>query len=429
MKVLAQISHHALFALATASIFSDVLVQSMTIPKSDGVKFSKKSSFTPIELDFNVVTKGNSTADEVYDSFISTRPWLQQTATDENGIKRRSSPLSSDLIYNINLYLMYIYLGSDNQPIEVAIDTGSSDLWVPTTNVTCAGYVQCKSYLTFNTSSSSTFESLGTVFQAGYADSSSSKGTWAKDSFSFTSSGAPLVPSVQFGAANFSSLEQGILGIAKEGQESGNTRYHNLPEVLVDDGLIAKNSYSLYLNSLDSSTGKLIFGGIDEEKYYGDLVALPIQKSGGYNNSLQVKLDSIQLSGLDNFTVDTPFVLDSGTTVTLLPSSVFSYLQNATHGTSSDSWLGNTIAVDCSYKTSTGSLTYNFDGVSIVVPIKDLVEDDFGGSCSLGVIESDTYSILGDNFLRSAYVYYDLTDNEISLAQAKYTDASNVVSA
>ena len=33
-------------------------------------------------------------------------------------------------------------------------------------------------------------------------------------------------------------------------------------------------------------------------------------------------------------------------------------------------------------------------------------------------------NILGDNFLRSAYIVYDLDDNEISLAQVKYTSAS-----
>ena len=36
------------------------------------------------------------------------------------------------------------------------------------------------------------------------------------------------------------------------------------------------------------------------------------------------------------------------------------------------------------------------------------------------------YNILGDNFLRSAYIVYDLDDNEISLAQVKYTTASNI---
>lgn len=428
MHFFAHFSHQVFLALIMRFIFAGPKVQSMAIPETEKTELTKKSSFTPIEVDFSVIkaTQNDSSINGLFETLASTRPWLQQSKT--NGLDKRSGPLPESLTYAVSIYLADIYLGSNDQHIEVALDTGSSDLWVVSSNATCGGLTNCKQDGTFDTNGSSTYESLGTEFKILYADKSTSEGTWSKDSFSFADSGNPTVPSLQFAVVSNTSAAQGILGIAKENEESSANKYHNLPEVLVDDGVIAKNSYSLFLNSADSSTGKIIFGGIDEEKYYGDLVALPIQNTGNFANDLTVQLNSVQLTGQDTFAVDSAFVLDSGTTVTLLPSPVFNYLKDATDGYPIPIPLGDVLLVDCKYQNSNDSLTYNFDGVSIVVPVSDLIEES-QGFCFLFVVESNTYPILGDNFLRSAYVYYDLTDNEISLAQAKYTNSSNIVAA
>jgi hypothetical protein len=68
---------------------------------------------------------------------------------------------------------------------------------------------------------------------------------------------------------------------------------------------------------------------------------------------------------------------------------------------------------NCDLQFADGSLDFDFSGVKIRVPysefiIKDLLQDgdDF---CSLGIEAiNSTCVILGDTFLRSAYVVYDL---------------------
>ncbi|KAA8570034.1 hypothetical protein EYC84_002371 [Monilinia fructicola] len=48
-----------------------------------------------------------------------------------------------------------------------------------------------------------------------------------------------------------------------------------------------------------------------------------------------------------------------------------------------------------------------------------------GEACAFGIFNgSDGYYVLGDTFLRSAYVVYDLDNNQVGLAQANF-EASN----
>lgn len=70
------------------------------------------------------------------------------------------------------------------------------------------------------------------------------------------------------------------MGIGYDSNESGtapNGTYPSVMDNLVDQGIIARKAYSLYLNDLESNRGSVVFGGIDTTKYTGELVALPFQ--------------------------------------------------------------------------------------------------------------------------------------------------------
>lgn len=318
-------------------------------------------------------------------------------------------------------YLADIYLGSNKQHVEVLVDTGSSDLWVVAKGATCEDGAACTSYGTYDKSSSSTFKSLGTTFQIEYVDGTTSTGTWSKETLTF---GSESVTGLQFGDVSTTSSDIGVLGISVEAQESTNNEYPNLPVLLKNQGIIDKNAYSLYLNSADAASGSVLFGAIDNAKYSGSLVSLPQSSSG----SLSVKLNSITYNSKTT-SVSTSVVLDSGTTLTYLPSSIVSALGKAVGGTYSSS--GGYYQISCD-QPSNKYFTYNFNGVSIQVPLSDLAisltysDGTASGSCALGVLPSSDYYILGDNFLRSAYVYYDLDDATISIAQVKYTTAEDI---
>ncbi|RCK59355.1 Candidapepsin-8 [Candida viswanathii] len=329
-------------------------------------------------------------------------------------------------LYNEQVtYSANITVGSDHQVQNVIIDTGSSDLWVVDSSATCqaqSGYASdyCFSGGSYNRSTSSTYQSLGTAFGILYGDGSSSTGTWAVDTVGI--SGA-VITNQQFGDVTSTSVEQGILGIGLDTNESIDTIYDNLPINLKNQGYISTNGYSLYLNSRGATTGSIIFGGIDHAKYRDTLTTLPITST----TEFRIQTNSVTV-GKSTISIDADMLLDSGTTLTYLPLNVVSRIASAVGGLTYNrligayTWACNRI----------GNLTYNFpQGLSINIPYSDLAvqlyytDGTVADICAFGIL-SGSLNILGDNFLRHAYVAYNLDAKTISLAPVVYTPESNI---
>ena len=76
---------------------------------------------------------------------------------------------------------------------------------------------------------------------------------------------------------------------------AGQVCLHVKPAQLLADGVIQSNAFSLWLNDLDASTGSILFGGIDTEKFEGTLATLPIQKESGYYAEFLITLTGVSL--------------------------------------------------------------------------------------------------------------------------------------
>lgn len=80
---------------------------------------------------------------------------------------------------------------------------------------------------------------------------------------------------------------------------------------------------------LDSNTGSILFGGVDTEKYEGDLSVLPIQidSQSGDISSFTIALSGITISNkagkrqYSKTNLAIPVILDSGTTISYLPGT------------------------------------------------------------------------------------------------------------
>ena len=70
--------------------------------------------------------------------------------------------------------------------------------------------------------------------------------------------------------------------------------------------------------------------------------------------------------------------------------------------------------------------TFDFGSNKVRFSYKDAVSRQ-GNKCYLGFTYHNGMQILGDIFLRQAYVYFDLSGKTVSIAQAKYTKSSNVI--
>jgi hypothetical protein len=294
---------------------------------------------------------------------------------------------------------------------------------------------------TVDPSSSSTFTTVAVGgFEIQYLDKTQSSGDYISDNFEI---GGSLVSALQMGLALHSTVGVGIMGIGYQTDESvsAKNRYPNLVDQLVLQKFINLRAYSLYLDDKETSTGSVLFGGIDTEKFIGTLKVLPIQKNPRTNtiNAFIVLMTSLSItenSGIATWTssdISVPVVLDSGTTLAYLPADLVQAIISQL-GAVDDTKNSNLTFVDCDWRTTRANdfLSFGFggsDGPVIHVPLSEVIrtivgyypDSPFKNTCDLGIRAADisTY-ILGDTFLRSAYVVYDIDHNQIALAQTNF---------
>ncbi|PSN68498.1 candidapepsin-4 precursor [Corynespora cassiicola Philippines] len=347
-------------------------------------------------------------------------------------LRRRQKTVQQTLDNLETLYFANASLGTPEQTLRLHIDTGSSDLWANAAdNELCSSSREdvCVESGTYDANSSSTYTYVNSDFNISYVDGSGASGDYATDTFRF---GGKTINDLQFGIGYVSSSPEGILGIGYTINEvqvnrAGGQPYPNLPQKLADDGDINVNAYSLWLNDLDASTGSILFGGVDSAKYSGTLSRLPIiPERGGVYAEFIIAMTALGQNGNEGSIFNdqaVPVLLDSGSSLMYLPDNVVRSLYT-TFSAQYDSSQGAAF-VDCDLANQDGSLEFTFSGVSISVPMNELVLTAAYTRgqpvCILGISPAgDSVAVLGDTFLRSAYVVYDLSNNEIALAQTNF---------
>ncbi|KAJ5722627.1 hypothetical protein N7488_000662 [Penicillium malachiteum] len=360
---------------------------------------------------------------------------LPVTRSDRShALQKRSSKTASTSLYNEqNMYYMVnITLGTPPQNLSLSLDTGSSDIWVNVPNSTyCAadGDV-CSSTGLFDLSDSSTFTLLDYYMNATYVSGTLATGPYATDTLTI---GGATVKDMQFALAETSSNPHGILGIAYAAGEFAATQddkqYSNLPEALVSSGAINSAAFSLWLNKFDG-TGNLLFGGVNTARYQGELQTVPMLKVNDEYMTVTIALTDVSLTSsgkTKSYSKGLPLAvtLDNGSAFITLPEDllepIFKKLGAGYNATSGFSYI------PCSMSTSDTNVTFSFSGAEVNIPVSELVFDNYveagfpEGDCIFGMVYGEPgVSLMGDPFLRGAYVVYDLANNEISLANTNY---------
>ncbi|KAE9975025.1 hypothetical protein EG328_003501 [Venturia inaequalis] len=361
----------------------------------------------------------------------TTRKRSLLPASQRDRLRKRAGTVQVTLDNEATLYFANVTIGTPGQSLRLDIDTGSSDLWSNSANSDlCQKYAtDCAQSGTYSANSSSSYSFVSSQFAIKYADGSYAIGDYGKDTLNL---GGTTITAVQFGIGYNSTSAQGILGVGYEANEAsisttGKT-YANVPQLLVSQGKTATAAYSLWLNDLDANTGSILFGGVDSDKYKGSLSTVPIIKESGTYREFVIALSSLSVANENVFNNSPiPVLLDSGSSLSYLPTTyaqaIFKVL-----GATYDSQSGAAV-VSCNLQSSSSTVDFNFSGVNISVPMNELVIIDGYRRgqpvCILGISDADgSTSVLGDTFLRSAYVVYDLTNNQISLASTNFNSTS-----
>ncbi|KAH6854976.1 aspartic peptidase domain-containing protein [Chaetomium sp. MPI-CAGE-AT-0009] len=306
----------------------------------------------------------------------------------------RRETYSERLINNIagGGYYVKVKVGTPGQDLTMLLDTGSSDAWVLGHDADlCADPdlqslygVSCTDTYNPDLSSSEKMVKPG-GFKITYLDGGTASGDYITDDLSI---GGATIKSLQMAYVNKAVRGTGILGLGFSISERASTKYPNIMDEMSNQGLIQSKAYSLYLNDRRTDAGSLLFGGIDTDKFIGALEILPLYKPpGGNYSSFEVNFTAITLTHTNgsHHTIPTstldhpaPAVLDSGTTLSYLPDEMAEPIHAALN-------------------TSTAQF------------------------------KQAHFALLGDTFLRSAYVVYDLAHYQIGLAQANLNSTTSTV--
>ncbi|KAG6011025.1 saccharopepsin [Claviceps maximensis] len=311
-------------------------------------------------------------------------------------------------------YFSEITIGSPPQAFKVVLDTGSSNLWVPSQS--CSS-IACYLHSTYDSSSSSTYKNNGSSFEIKYGSGSLS-GFVSNDVMSFGDlkiqeqdfAEATEEPGLAFAFGKF----DGILGL---GYDTISVN-HIVPPFynMINQKLLDEPVFAFYLGSSDEGS-EAIFGGVDKSHYTGKIEYIPLRRKAYW----EVDIDSIafgdEVADLDN----TGAILDTGTSLNVLPSSLAELLNKEIGA--KKSWNGQ-YTIDCEAVKSLPDVTFNLAGSNYSLPASDYILQ-LQGTCistfqGMDIPEpAGPLIILGDAFLRRYYSVYDLGKNAVGLARAK----------
>ncbi|OHE95451.1 eukaryotic aspartyl protease [Colletotrichum orchidophilum] len=385
-----------------------------------------------------VLRKSESSAPKVVGLDLH-RATIPYTRNRRDMLRKRGS-VQATLDNLETLYFVNGSLGTPAQPMRLHLDTGSSDLWVNTaSSALCQGQGKpCSVSGTYSANDSSTYNYVGSWFNISYVDGSGATGDYVTDTFTI---GGSTLTDFQFGVGYTSSSAQGILGVGYKVNEvqvgrAGLAPYDNLPAKMVSQGLIQSSAFSLWLNDLDASKGSVLFGGVDTDHFEGELKTVPIQKEAGNYAEFLITLTKVTLGSKTlGKNMALAVLLDSGSSLTYLPDDMVTTIYSMVGAVYQQE--EGVAMIPCSTANSGTNMTFTFSDPAITIPMNELVLDlvavtgkrtsfsDGAEACLFGIAPAgDGTNVLGDTFLRSAYVVYDIDNNEVSLAQTKFNATS-----
>ena len=296
----------------------------------------------------------------------------------------------------------------------MVLDTGSSNLWVPSQS--CSS-IACYLHSTYDSSSSSTFKQNGSEFEIRYGSGSLS---------GFVSSDVMTIGDLEIKHQDFAEATEepglafafgrfdGILGLGYDTISVNRIvpPFYNM----IDQGLLDEPVFAFYLGDAESGS-EATFGGIDKSHYTGKIEYIPLRRKAYW----EVDLDSIafgdEVAELEN----TGVILDTGTSLNVIPTSLAELL-NKEMGAKKG--FNGQYTIECEKKSSLPDITFSLAGSNYSLPASDYILE-VSGSCistfqGMDIPEpAGPLAILGDAFLRRYYSVYDLGKNAVGLARAK----------
>lgn len=330
-------------------------------------------------------------------------------------LPEKSHPVAVSNFLNAQ-YFSDIAIGTPKQEFKVVLDTGSSNLWVPSQD---CGSIACYLHSKYDHSESSTYVKNGSSFEIKYGSGELS-GYVSEDTMYIGDlkikhqgfAEATSEPGLAFAFGRF----DGILGLGYDTIAVNGIvpPFYNM----LDQDLLDEPVFSFYLGNTneEGDDSVAIFGGVSKEHYTGDMTMIPLRRKAYW----EVDLDAISF-GKETAELDgTGVILDTGTSLIALPSTLAELLNKEI---GAKKGFNGQYSVECEKRDSLPDLTFTLTGHNFSITAYDYILE-VQGSCISAFMGFDIpepagpLAILGDAFLRKWYSVYDLGNNAVGLAKA-----------
>ncbi|KAI5330862.1 PREDICTED: aspartic [Prunus dulcis] len=225
-------------------------------------------------------------------------------------------------------YYGEIAIGTPPQTFTVIFDTGSANLWVPSSK--CHFSVACYFHANYKSGKSSTYKKNGTsasiqygtgAISGFYSNDNVQVGDIVVENQDFIE--ATSEPGLTFLAAKF----DGLLGLGFQEISVGNAVpvWYNM----IEQGLIKEPLFSFWLNrnAQEEEGGEIVFGGVDPNHFKGKHTYVPVTKKGYW----QFDMGDVLIGGKPTgYCSGGCFaVADSGTSLLAGPTTVITMINQA----------------------------------------------------------------------------------------------------
>jgi hypothetical protein len=313
-----------------------------------------------------------------------------------------------------------ISVGTPAQIFSVIFDTGSSNLWVPSSSCST-----CGDHKKYDHSKSSTYVSNGTDFEIRYG-SGSVKGFVSEDTVNMGSTAVLKAifaevtdePGKVFQRGKF----DGILGLAWKSISVDNIE--PIFSQMIAAKLVEQPVFSFYLTSTSGQDGEMLLGGIDQTKYSGELFYVPLSSETYW----EIDMNGFTMNGQEVISTKTAIV-DTGTSLFAGPTADIKKIASLVGATAS--WLNpNEYTLSCDTLGSLPSIMINLCNSDKQCKDFELTAEDYvlqismftQKICILGFTGIDVppprgpLFILGDPFIRKFYTVFDVGQERIGFA-------------
>ncbi|KAM6458116.1 pepsin B-like [Liasis olivaceus] len=320
--------------------------------------------------------------------------------------------------YMSNFYFGEISIGTPPQDFLVVMDTGSSNLWVPSVYCNTAA---CGDHRKFNPSASSTYKNEGQIYPLYYGSGDLTvrlgyDTVWVQNI---------VVKNQEFGLSEdepsnpfYYAYFDGILGMAYPPLAFWGSQ--TIMQQMVNQGQLSEPIFSFYFSREPTNQygGELILGGVLDRLFTGEISWAPVTEQMYWQIAIDEFAIGNQATGWCSGGCQA--IVDTGTFLLAVPQQYIGTFLNTLGATESN----YEFVVPCDKVPSMPTITFLINGSKFPLPPSAYIAQD-GGSCVVAIETTYVPSrngqplwILGDVFLKEYYSVFDLANNRVGFAKS-----------